>query len=97
MSTKYRAWLAMAEIKPVEILRETEKMVVISSPDCVFYKNGERRELKRTDDWAYFGTWQEAHAFLVQDAESKINRCKERLCDAEKKYAKIKEMQEPKT
>lgn len=92
---KYRAWPAILEIKPVEILRETDKMVVIASPDCIFYKNGERRELKETENYAYFDTFREAKDFLIDQEEDAIVGHLNDVKRHQEKLKKIEEMQEP--
>lgn len=93
---KYRAWPSAARIEPIEILRETEKMVVIAAPGS-FYKTGERRELKRTEDYAYFDTWQEAKNAIVNWCQAEVAKAEDRASEARERRRKAEAMQEPAT
>lgn len=76
---KYRT--SYGEIEEIDVLRETEKCVIIQTGDGIFYKNGERRDMKRTEhSYNYFDTWQEARQFLI-DRENTV------IADLEKQIA----------
>ena len=94
---KYRAWCAMAEIKLVEILRETEKMVVIAAPDGYFHTIGERKELKKTENYAHFDTWQEAHDYMIAVQEKRIQDVETTLMTEKSILEKILAMKEDKS
>jgi hypothetical protein len=93
---KYRAWPSAVKIEPIEILRETEKMVVIAAPDSYYYKTGERREFKKTEDYAYFGTWQEARTATVNWWNAEVKMAEAKASNARENRRKAEAMQEPK-
>lgn len=90
---KYRAWPAVPGIVPVEILRETEKMIVMATDSC-YYKNGERRELKRTEDYAYFDTWKEAKTAIVNWWNAEVKMAEAKATNARENRRKAEAMQE---
>ena len=67
------------EIVKVEILKETEKMVVLPEKN---YKGKNFKESKYSEYRCYFDTWEEAKVFLVQKAESNVKAAKGRLARA---------------
>ena len=72
-------------IQEVEIVRETEKQVVIAS------RNGsERREAKRSDYQNYFDEWQAAKDFLLEKAEKRVEGIKVQLERAKCELGNIK-------
>ncbi len=58
---KYRSFCG--EIKAIEVLRETDKMVYISE---------HTREAKRSDHQNWFDSWDDAKAFLVAKAKEEV-------------------------
>ena len=63
---KYRTWYNQ-EIEEVEVIRETEKYVIMNAG-----QRGERRDAKRSGSMNYFDTWQEANEFLINNKEHEI-------------------------
>ena len=72
-------------IQEVEIVRETEKQVVIRS-----HNGSERREAKRSDYQNYFDDWQSAKDFLLNNAEKKVDGIKMQLERARGELGNIK-------
>lgn len=78
MLTKYAVkgrWKE-ARIEEVEVLRETEK--------CVYLPSNRRgveevREAKTSEWREYYDTWEEAHAVLVLDAETRLSNARRAL------------------
>lgn len=75
MENKIKYKTLFNRIEAVEIVRETEKQVVLPG------RNGGRgcRENKRSDWSNWHDTWEEAHAFLVSNAEKDVERARMRL------------------
>ena len=71
---KYRTG-GSSPIKPIEVLRETDKFIVIMVRD--WKGERERRESKRGGYHSYFNTWKEARDFLIEDANQYV-KAKER-------------------
>lgn len=85
---KYKAmrpYLGDAEIRAVEVLRETEA--------SVWTKNG--REAKLTPRHHWFDTWDEAHRHLIEFAEKSVQIRKSQLAEGESALRHIKSMSEP--
>jgi len=85
---KYRTWNRLGEIEEIEIIRETEKSVVISAGPY-----GERREMKQSDHMRYFDSWQEAQAFLIDREKDAIAKAK---ADMERHVAELEKIREMK-
>ncbi len=62
---KYRT--RFDEIKAIEVLRETDKQVVL------LVGKTERRENKVSGWSNWHDTWEDAHAFLIAQAEREVN------------------------
>lgn len=77
----------MARIEPVEVIRETEKMVVIAGHG---WNNKECKEAKRSNYQNFFDTWDEAHQFLVISAENLVAAAEKRLSDCKTNLDKVK-------
>jgi hypothetical protein len=77
---KYRTrWETIVK---VEVERETES--------CVWIKG--RRNNKKSGWENFFDTWQEAHAFVIQNAEEKVFNIVNELARAKHELEKIKGM-----
>jgi hypothetical protein len=81
---KYRT--RFNEIKAIEVLRETDKQVVI------LVGKTERREHKVCDWYAWHDTWEDSHAFLIAEAEENVNSLRLRLEQAKGTLGQIKGM-----
>ena len=77
--------IAWSKIKPVEIESETTNFVII---------NG-RRSAKMSSYHCFFDTWQEAHDYLMLEAENALNTARRRLEEAQGKHGNIKGMKPP--
>lgn len=93
MITKYKiqARWPKAEIEVVEVVRETAQCVFLPSTHRRD-KNGERKELKRSEWHEYYDTWDAAHAALMAKAESRLNAARRRLQDAQGLHGNVKGM-----
>jgi len=76
---------SMAKIEPIEVIRETEKQVVI-----IGWRNKERRLAKQSNYENFFDTWDEAHQFLISHAENLVNAVEERLSNCKANLDRIK-------
>ena len=74
------------EIEAIEVLRETEKQVVR------LVGKTERRESKVCDWYMWHDTWEDAHAFLIAEAENEINSLRLQLDQAKGTLGQIKGM-----
>lgn len=84
MIVKYRTkW---NEIERVEIFRETDNFV--------YFGNG-CREAKRSGFQNYFDTWEDAKAFLLDEAQKSIDAARRELQRAQAEYGNIKGMKNP--
>ena len=81
---KYRT--RFNEIKAIEVLRETDKQVVI------LVGKTERRENKVSDWSSWHDTWEDAHAFLIAEAENKVDSLRLQLEQAKGTLGQIKGM-----
>ena len=82
---KYRT--RFNEIEAFEIVRETENQVIL------MLDNGrENRSNKVTDLTNWFDTWEEAHAFLVDQAQRDVDSLRMRLTQANGRLGQIKGM-----
>ena len=78
MLTKYKIkgrW-PEAKIEEVEVLRETEKCIFVSTNKTKSNPNGERKELKMTEWYEYYDTWDAAHAALTDKAERQVTNAR---------------------
>lgn len=74
------------KIEAIEVLRETEKQVVRLVGET------ERRESKVCDWYVWHDTWEDAHAFLIAEAENEINSLRLRLEQAKGTLGQIQGM-----
>lgn len=74
MPTKYKIDVdyLRAEIKEVEIVRETASCVFVPWEKSKYCPSGERKEAKKTGWHEYHDTWEGAHAALMTMAEDKV-------------------------
>jgi hypothetical protein len=95
--TKYKTdsgnWIR-AEIRPVEVERETEQ--------CVWVKRdgGSRGEVidrraKVTDFEVYHDSWEAAHSFLLEQADKKVKAARRSLEMANSLFGNVKGMKKP--
>lgn len=87
MIIKYKACLG--KIEKVEVKRETEKMVVITSS-----LGTDRKESKDTDWYCYRDTFEEAKGWIIDKELSEVNRLELRLKVANDKLQEAFELSE---
>lgn len=78
-------------IEEVEVVRETEKQVVILT-----YSGKERRESKRSDFHNYFDDWQSAKDFILEKAQIEVDRLRRQLEVAKGELGNIKGLRQTK-
>lgn len=85
-----------ALIRAVEVLRVTDQSVFVAA-NSRFGKNKkmERREAMRSEYTNYFLTWEEAHAFLMEAAESRLYGARRALEIAQGYHGNVKGMRKP--
>lgn len=101
MTIKYRQaryGFKAVQIEAHDVIKETEKSVVIRTPahggahghasacDVREYKTGHNQ---------FYDTWEKARAALVLDRQKAIQRLEEQLEDARTKYAAALDMEDP--
>jgi hypothetical protein len=79
-----RAW--MRDIEPVEVIRQTERYVIVAN---------ERRRAIETDDDAYFPTWEAAHQWLLNTMGHRLELARCELAKAQGAYGNVKGMKKP--
>ena len=79
-------FMPSAQIKVVEVVRESEKSVWLSPGNKV---------LKRTSYTNYFDTWEEAHKALLEHAKSHVNATRAMLGRENGMLGNIKGMKKP--
>ncbi len=92
MTTMYR--VRWAKIEAFEVLRTTEKQVVLPDP---YRKGGEKREAKEAERWTWHETWEAAHARIVADAQKKVDILRLKLERAKGELGNAKGMNPPTT
>ena len=92
MTTMYR--VLWAKIEAIEVLRTTEKQVVLPNPHR---KGGEKREAKETEWCTWHETWEAAHARIVADAQKKVDSLRRQLERANGELGNAKGMKPPNT
>ncbi len=78
--TKYKAWHGFAEIKTIEIIRETNKSI---------WSKERGQERKITETIGYFDTWEEAKNFLLECADRDVKNARRTLEYYNSKYGNI--------
>lgn len=86
MVIKYRT--CNGDIEAVEVLRATATMVVLPG-------KREVREAKRSARQNWHDTWEEAHAFILAEAQASVDSLRRRLERATDKLGNIKGMKKP--
>lgn len=81
---KYRT--RFNKIEAIEVLRETDKQVFL------LVDAKERREHKVCDWYAWHDTWEDAHDFLIAEAEKTVNSLRLRIEQAKGTLGQIKGM-----
>jgi len=89
METWYRA--RFDKLEAVEIVRHTNDFVILPRDD----RGKERREAKVSEWSNYFVTWQEAHDYLMAQAQSKVDSLRVQLQRANGALGNIKGMEPP--
>lgn len=79
------------KIEAMEIVRETPKMVVLATTSAV---QPERKEHKRSDWINWHDTWKDAHKFLVDQQQEKINKLRRQLERENGKLGQLKGMKQ---
>jgi len=88
---KYRA--SCGRIEFVEVLRETEKQVIVAY--CRHDgKPAERREAKISEWHSWHDTWADAHAALVKQAQDEVDEFQGRLDYANARLVERKAMKQ---
>lgn len=82
---KFRTW--HDQIEEIEVIRETEKFVVVPSG-----LKGERRDAKRSEYTNYFDTWQEAKDFLIDREKTAIIKLVDEVKRHQETLQKIEEL-----
>ena len=88
---KYLANSNLGEIKPVDILRETESSIYVAS--AWYPEKGERRD-KIAETRGYFDAFDPARRFLLEIEEGKIAALTRELARRQENVRKIEEMTE---
>lgn len=77
-------------ILETEIIRETEKCVYWSDPNL--WRGKEQRCAKRSSYENYWDTWEEAHKYLMENAERNLESAKNSLSRAESRLKEVKNL-----
>lgn len=85
---KWRARSGWNEITPVECLRETDNFVFVG-------KHPGQRRAKCSDGESYFGTWDEAHTYLLSYAQDRVKGSANALKIAERKFDDVLALKKP--
>ena len=81
------------EIEEIDVIRETEKQVVMNSD----WRGRERREAKVSEFYEYHNTWIEAYGRLLELASKRIVVAEKSLYEANQNYSDIVVMKHPET
>ena len=85
---------ANGKIERVQCTRETAACVYLPT-SARGNKNSERREAKKSEWAQYHDSWDEAHAYLIAEAESELDSIRRKLEAARGKLGSIKGMRKP--
>lgn len=85
---KYRTY--WGKITPIEVIRETEKTVVLPG-----HRGREIREAKRSEWQNWHDTWEDARQFLLNKAQSRVDSLRAQLERAKGELGNIKGMKAP--
>lgn len=95
MSEWYRVNRWNADISPVEVVKETPKQLVVRHHEAWRKADIESRRDKRSSSDNYFPTWEEAHAFLMEQADAKLKNARRALEVAQSHHGNVKGMKKP--
>lgn len=79
------------KIEKVEISRETDRFVFFKTDPNDWRIRKERKESKSN----YFDTWRDAHIFLYNSCDNKIESLEKRLYSEKERFRKILLLEEP--
>ena len=82
------------DIKPVMVLRETDKQVVCEVSGWMG-ETVERREAKESQWKTLFGTWEDAKAFIVARQEQKVKSLRAQLESENGRLGQLRGMKNP--
>lgn len=86
--TSYRS-----DIRPVEVVKETEKTVTLQETD---WRGLPRERRARKDGYdRFFPTWEEAHSVMLERSERKLTSAKEAVQAAEARLKEVKALTKP--
>ena len=91
MSTWYKVQSYGHIIKPVEVVRFTDKSIWMENSFTTLTD----RLLRLTDYANYYPTWEEAHAFLLTRFADRVARLKQNTQNANSILGQIKKMTKP--
>lgn len=83
MSSWWMVWFG--KIEPVQVERSTAHSVWVDG----------RKNARLTDWKSYFPTWAEAHAWLLEKAERRLNSARDELQLAQGQFGNVKGMKHP--
>lgn len=89
MTTKYKTERHGVVIIPLQILRETDQFVYVKAGQ------GERRESKVNQYSHLHDTWEDAHAFLLERTERRLQSARINLQHAQGEHGNVKGMRKP--
>jgi hypothetical protein len=81
-------------IKRLEVVKETEKQVVVLVPDLWSGKPRTSRNAKRSDYHNFFDTFEQAKAFLMAQCDSQIRVYQSNIDSVKARKAKYNELRE---
>lgn len=91
---KYRANIGWRfDIDAFEVVKETAKQIVYI--DEYNGKRSENRVAKASSYDKWFDTWEDAHAFLIENARAKVESLRMQLERAKGKEGQIRGMKKP--
>lgn len=90
MLIRFRTNYSEDVIEKVEVIRETKEFVYVPSRPMSKLQKAERREAKRSDFYNYHDTWEDAHSFLLERAEARVEGARERLERAQSHLESVK-------
>ena len=81
---KFKVWTAFVEIKPVDVISESEHYV--------FFPHG--REAKLTSTSAYMDTFEEAKSWLLSQKQKELQKVFDEACRIAQQIEDIKKLKE---
>jgi hypothetical protein len=96
--TKYRAYRGLAAIAEVQVEKQSSASVWMPGftlgPGSASLQKIPKRSASAAN---YFDSWEEAHAFLVDDASQELHQARRDLESAQGHYESVKGMKPPTT